>query len=277
MSRWAFILLAWLILQPLGVLQPAQHNQTAALAMAQTMTPAASATPEARRVINTIPPTPQGLSIYVTDPVGLLTPDDKARLQQRLQALDESGIAQIAVLILPDTDRDLSEFAPLIMNKWDIQHHKKKDGLLVLVNAERVQHGLSGNRIFVATGYNLEGRLPDAVVGRVLDTIALPAFAQGNFSGGVTQSTLMLADMLAGKQPLPQPRHKSQSPDGVAWVILIIILFSLFNAFRRRGGGMYWGGGDYGGGGGFGDGGGSDFGGGFGGGGDSSGGGGAGR
>ncbi|HEY9744922.1 MAG TPA: TPM domain-containing protein, partial [Oculatellaceae cyanobacterium] len=113
-------------------------------------------------VVNDVPPRPEGLNIYVNDYAGLLTPEDKKRLKERLQALDESGIAQVSVLILPDTDRDLSEFAPVIMNRWDIQHYKKKDGLLVLVNAHRVKNNLPGNRIFVGTGYALESMLPDA-------------------------------------------------------------------------------------------------------------------
>lgn len=237
---------------------------------------------EQRTVVNQVPPTPQGLHIYVNDMAGLLTPSDKSLLQDRLQTLDESGIAQISVLILPDTDRDLSEFAPVIMNAWDIQHHKKKDGLLVLVNAARVRSQASGNRIFVATGYALEETLPDALVGRILDEKAIPAFAQGQPSAGIRDVVMTLTEILAGNQTLRSQYESDYQEPPIGFIILILIL--LLWLFSRRGpggwsGGGFFGGGfpgGYGGGWGSGDGGGG-FGGGFGGGGDAGGGGGAGR
>lgn len=233
-----------------------------------------------QNAVNKAPPTPQGLNIYVTDQAALLEQTDRARLQRSLQALDEAGVAQIAVLILPETDRDLSEFGPVIMNQWDIQHTRKKDGLLVLVNAGRIRRGQSGNRIFVATGTALQDILPDALVGRVLDATALPAFAAGRYSQGVTAATLTLARILAEKRgPNAKNTHSAQEP--ISWPLILFVVFImllLFGGRQRsrfsgdRGG--WWGGYYGGGGGGFSGGG---FGGGFGGGGDSSDGGGAGR
>ncbi|HEY9686526.1 MAG TPA: TPM domain-containing protein [Coleofasciculaceae cyanobacterium] len=235
---------------------------------------------ETRQVFNEVPPRPQGLRIYVNDYGNLLTPKDRATLQDRLQALDEAGIAQVLVLVLPDTDRDLSEFTHVIMNRWDIQHYKKRDGLLIVVNAHRVRNQLSGNRIYVGTGYALESLLPDAVIGRILDRNAIPAFEQGDFSGGITATALTIAGILSGDKELhatyTQPAGDEEvSPGLFIFFLAIFILMWSLRIRRSRyygggfGGGPYWGGGFGGGGGGFG--------GGFGGGGRSSGGGGAGR
>lgn len=285
-SLFRLIILAFLLAMALpGVfavygLQP--QTVQAAQSQTATETPQADTNSGTRRipVVNTIPPTPQGLHIYVNDEANLLNPQDTASLQQKLQALDESGIAQVSVLILPDTDQELAQFAPDIMNRWGIQHHKKQDGLLILVNARRVRENLSGNRIFVATGLALESVLPDPLVGRVLDEKALPAFAQGDYSGGVTQATLTLANILAGDKELRA--NYASPPPKVDWGSVLLVLFVLWLIFGRKnrfggGGGLFggYGGGFYGGG--FGGGDGDGFGGGFGGGGDSSGGGGAGR
>ncbi len=193
------------------------------------------------KAVDTIPATPQGLDIYVTDPTGLLTAPDTQRLKIRLQQLDEAGVAQIAVLILPDTHRELSEFAPQILNGWGIQHKGKKDGLLVLVNAAHARAN-QPDRIFMATGYHLEGTLPDAVIGRLLDTEAVPAFQAGDFSTGITNATLAVADILTGKRALPsptQPDNNRESSPVSAIIIVLFILIFLFNNFRRggRGGG----------------------------------------
>ncbi len=238
---------------------------------------------QAPKPVNTVPAKPQGLGIYINDYANLLRPVDRSTLQEQLQALDEAGIAQISVVILPNTDRDLSEFAPILMNQWDIQHYKKKDGLLVLVNAYRLREHLPGNRIFVGTGYALEEKLPDALVGRILDEQALPAFEEGNYSAGITRTTLTLSRILTGDQKLAEHYRKPAEDGDSIWAAILIIVFILLLFINNRKGGGRLGGGFYGGGygGGFGGGwsggGGSSFGGGFGGGGDSSGGGGAGR
>jgi uncharacterized protein len=229
--------------------------------------------------VNAVPPQPQGLNIYVNDYAHLLTPQDRASLKDRLQALDEAGIAQVSVLILPNTDQELSDFAFKIMNAWGIQHYKKKDGLLILVNAHRVTNQLSGNRIFVATGAGLEPVLPDALVGRVLDENAIPAFQQGQYSKGVTQTALILSKILTGDKELRSQYSQPQQEDDMNWfavIMLVIFILIFFNRRGGRGGGFYGGGGGYFGGGGF-SGGGGGFSGGFGGGGDSSSGGGSGR
>jgi uncharacterized protein len=128
----------------------------------------------------------------------------------------------------------------------------------------------------MSTGKAIEGILPDAMAGRILDERALPAFQQGDYSGGLKATTLTVAQILAGDQVLRQ-RYETSPETGRSNGVLLIffVLFLVFLLFRSRGGGGPFILGGYGGG--FGDGG---FGGGFGGGGfggGSSGGGGAGR
>jgi uncharacterized protein len=235
-----------------------------------------------RQEINQVPSTPHGHDIYINDFGQLLTPADTLLLQRQLQALDESGLAQVSILTLPNTTRELAEFGPEIMNVWGIQHHGRKDGLLLLVNASRVRSGKSRGRIFVATGYRLEGVLPDAKVGRILDNTALPAFAEGDFSQGLTRAALSLVEVLRQSPELRQNKAsaRSDSPDWVSvfsLVFVILMVTNWFNKRRRLGGGFaddvpFGGGGYYGG---FGGSDGGGFEGGFGGGSDSSGGGGA--
>ncbi|MBK8191040.1 MAG: TPM domain-containing protein [Vampirovibrionales bacterium] len=229
--------------------------------------------------INSIPAKPQGLDIYVTDLGGLLDDGDRQAVRERLQRLDQDGYAQIAVLTFPATDRELSLFSHEIFNAWGIGHGDKNDGILIAVNAERVRKGSSGNRIYVAVGYGLEGILPDGAVGRILDSEAMPAFNQNAYSTGVANTAIALADMIERLQsgenvPLAQqPRGRDGGFPVFAFFIIILLLSLLPRAKRRSG----WSGGYFGGLGGFGGGdfGGGGFGGGFGGG--SSGGGGAGR
>jgi uncharacterized protein len=223
--------------------------------------------------INQPPPAPTGRNIYVVDLGELIEPSDEAALTERLQALDDANQAQMTVLTLPDSDRELSDFSPEIMNAWGIGHKERNDGVLILANAKRIRAQASGNRIFVGTGLGVEAILPDARVGRVLDEVALPAFSQGQYSAGLRDTAFTLADYLASGEPAP-----SQSPEEedewFFWLVVFFVILILIFGRGGRGGRFYTGGGSFGGGG-FSGGGFSGGGGGFGGG--RSGGGGAGR
>jgi len=224
---------------------------------------------EGGTTIDTVPPAPQGLAIYVTDLGDLIEDADEAKLRAYLAQVDESGFGQVVVLTLPDTQRELSEFSPEIMNRWGIGHKGKDDGVLILANARRITQQLSGNRIFIGSGYGVEGVLPDAVLGRILDQYAIPEFDQHRYSDGLVTTAMAVSKILQGDQTLLPPPSQPQQTELPPWVLILII--AIFISLRMMGVPIYIGRSGYRGGG-FGGGG---FGGGFGGGG--SGGGGAGR
>lgn len=219
-------------------------------------------------VVNQPPPSPQGPGKYVTDMAGMLTPEDTARLRQALLALDASGRGQVALLTLPTTDRELADLAPEIFNAWGLGSRDKDNGVLILVNAARVRQGLSGNRIFIATGQGVEAILPDAVAGRILDEHAVRAFAQGEYSSGLRQTTEAVIRVLGG-DPAARRHYKRPKSDRLPFPVLLFLMMVVLSMMLRGryGGGFYLGGG-----GGFGGGSGGFGGGGFGGGGSSGGG-----
>lgn len=235
----------------------------------------------AQHAVNTPPPAPMGHEIYVTDLGHLLMPQDQAAITDQLERLDQAGVAQIAVVTLPATDRELSEFSPQIMNIWKIGLKSKNNGLLILVNADALRGHKQRNRIFIGTGSGLEGDLPDVTLGKFLDAYAIPAFEAGQYSQGIRDVTLAIAGRLAqgaGMQsgetgranlPMRESRRAQQAPLWVSIIKVLFFLLVLWISFRSRG--FLWLGGFGGGFGGFGDGG-DDDGGGFGGGGSSGGG-----
>jgi uncharacterized protein len=205
----------------------------------------AEATTNKSTEVNQAPEKPQGLNIYVNDLGNLLSPSDSQALQERLQALDQAGIAQVSVLTLPATSRELAEFGPEIMNQWGIQHAGRKDGLLILVNADAVRSHKHRGRIFVATGYQIEGVLPDAKIGRILDEFAVPAFEQDRPSEGIVQTTLALCGVLEQSPELKNGKsapHKD-APNWFAIIGMLLALFFMSKRLQRRSRGSYWGGG----------------------------------
>ncbi|MEM6772254.1 MAG: TPM domain-containing protein, partial [Bacteroidota bacterium] len=157
--------------------------------------------------------------------------------------------------------------------QWGIGQRDKDNGLFILVAREE-------RRVFIATGYGLEGAITDAFAARVIRTIITPAFRQGQFYGGLSEATDALIAAAEGEfqaDDLRQPSRPIPISGELVFLLLIIAFFVISNLrsgggrggqrYRRGGGGppvIIWGGGGFGGGGSFGGGG---FGGGFGGGG----------
>ncbi len=183
-------------------------------------------------VINDVPKAPSGPKKYITDLADLITPADEQMLLSYLQRQDQSGKGQIAIVTVPNTDRELAEFAPQILKAWGVGHKDTDDGLVILANAERIKKKLSGNRIFVATGIGIQAILPDALVGRVLDQEAIPRFEEGDYSGGLRATTLAYAQIMAGDEKLVQAYKASPK---ISWFEILFFLFILWILiFNRR-------------------------------------------
>ncbi|MBI3303122.1 MAG: TPM domain-containing protein [Deltaproteobacteria bacterium] len=231
-----------------------------------------------------IPP-PQGL---VSDFAGVIDQTTHQQLTRLLQELKDKTGAEIAVVTV-ETTQPLTPFdyAIKIAEAWKPGEKGKDNGVVFLVVTK-------DRKMFIATGYGVEGVLPDGKVGAIQDEYIVPYFKQGDYARGILAGTQVMAGLIAqeygvtltGAQlPHAHPGTGGETPP--AWIVLIFALIvlglivSAFTGTRRSrytrfGGGRYYGGGF--GGGGFGGGGFGGSGGGFGGfGGGGFGGGGAGR
>ena len=111
----------------------------------------------------------------------------------------------------------------------------------------------------IATGYGLEGALPDALCKRIIDQEITPRFKQGDFNGGLTAGVNAILAATKGEY-----KGNAQTANGrivathaeiIKWVFwaFVILVFVLSASRRgRRGDGFifFGGGGGWGGGGG---------------------------
>ena len=197
----------------------------------------------------------RGFSRFVVDQAATLTDAYKAELTRNLAQLDQQGQAQISVVILPNTDRELSELAPAWFNAWGIGHGKRHDGLLVLVNQARVLSRQSGNRLFVAVGTGVQGTLPDGRVGQLIRDYARPGLNAGDTEAALRGLMPELVRILSEEPIKPLP---TTDTNWFEILIMAVVLMMFLNMMfgRRRGGLFIWpgglggfGGGFYGGGG----------------------------
>lgn len=166
----------------------------------------------------------------VTDLAGVLSPEQKQALENKLVAIDDSSSNQIAVVIIPSLDGyPKEEYATKLFRDWGIGG-KKNNGILLLI-------AINDREIKIEVGYGLEGAIPDITALNIIDNYIKPAFKAGNYYKGIDQATDNIAKAAVGEYKEARPkktRSKSKGSGGLFLIILIIILAVLRNG---RGGG----------------------------------------
>lgn len=211
-------------------------------------------------VIDQAPPAPQGKQRFVNDWADLINPENEAKLNAVALDMWKQSKGELVLVTLPKTNRELSEFAPILFNAWGIGDKKRKDGVLVLVNGGALKAGAKRNRIFINTGYGAEAYLPDGLAGELMDKYAVPAFNQGELEAGIVNTTLAVAQVLHAEQPVSKTHTAPEEADGWFTLFLFLAIFLAVIFFGKGGsssgggysGGSGFGGGSFGGGGGFG-------------------------
>ena len=241
--------------------------------------------------------TAHAITDVVVDDADILSPEQEAEIEQYGMRLQAATKAELAVRTVYSLDGEpVEDYALRLLRELQLGDKDMDNGALLLVSTESDPEFNIDRKIYLTTGYGLEGALPDGKVGRMLDELAMPYLRQEQPGNGIVEVYKAFYNEIAAEyglegDELPVTYLESEDEDiGMPNIFIIaIVLYLLFRLFFGGGGrGGRGGGGPRGrsgggpiffptggGGGGFGGGGGGGFGG-FGGGG-SGGGGGAGR
>lgn len=167
----------------------------------------------------------------VNDFVGILSSSERSQLEQKLRAYNDSTSTQITVVIVKTTEPyPIGDFAFQVGRKWGIGQKGKNNGL-VLAWATQTR------KVFIATGYGLEGAIPDAIAKRIISNTIVPAFKQEQWYQGLNDATTEIIKRASGEYKA-EPRQQSDG-DGfgeiLIWVFIAFVV--LYFLSRRSGGG----------------------------------------
>lgn len=157
-------------------------------------------------------PNPKDAGGYVSDQDQILAESTIAQLNVTLTALDQSGKAQVAVVLLNSIGEQVpKDFAVALFNFWEIGSKETDNGLLILVVKD--QH-----RVEFETGYGLEAVLPDVTCFRIQQKEMVPHFKANEFDNGMLQGITALSSYLHATNNLEDSTHAvdSQRIAGVA-------------------------------------------------------------
>ena len=134
---------------------------------------------------------------YVSNPDGILSASSVATIDSMLLALEESTGIQVLVAVLGNVDGgDCFDFAYRLGKENGVGREESDNGLVVLLS--------TGERcVQFATGYGLEGVMPDAICKRIQQQYMVEHFAAGDWDVGMVAGMRAVCGVLDGTmQPL---------------------------------------------------------------------------
>ena len=178
------------------------------------------------------PPPKSEQTRLVWDYADWLEHGEADRINAKLVAFARETSNQLLVIMV-DTLCGLpaSDLAFDIGQRWGIGQKGFNNGIVLLIKP----NGPPGQRpIFIATGYGLEGAIPDLRAKQVIEGVIIPHFKQGDHYGGIDKAVDLLMAMAKGEYNEQMLGQGKRAP---VWPMLLVMLFIfgvIFLSWRRR-------------------------------------------
>ena len=168
----------------------------------------------------------------VNDFSNTLTGPQIQALENKLVAFDDSTSTQIAVIIIPSLNgNDVSDFNLKLGRAWGIGGKEFNNGVVLLIAKD--EHKLN-----IATGYGVEGALPDVTAKHIIDDVIVPKFKGDDYYRGIDEGTDAIMRAVKGEYTAPANYRKKGTSLGriIFYIFMIIIFLGIFGGGSKGGG-----------------------------------------
>jgi len=219
------------------------NNRTVALLVTLALAcllSAGAVTARAQTTGSPLPP-PTG---FVNDYAGVIDPATKQRLETILTNLRERTRIEMALVTVKTTgDQDIFDYSLAVARGWGIGSKDDDNPSLLLLVA------IDDRKYFTQVSRDLEGDLPDGLVGQIQRERLVPPFKQGRYAQGISDTVETYIATLAEKrgfsiEGIDQRRAYRQRevpeinlPKQCCFLIIIVIIAIIILSNRGRGGG----------------------------------------
>ncbi len=169
----------------------------------------------------------------VNDFASVFSAQEVNALEQKLVGFNDTTSTQIAIVTVKDLcDYDPASFAYEIGEKWGVGDSRFDNGIVILF---KPKIGNSKGQVYIATGYGLEGVLPDAIAKRIVEVEMIPSFKNGNIYGGINKATNTVIQIVGGEYSAEayQKKNKQSMPIFPFLFVLFIIFIFAYNSIKR--------------------------------------------
>ena len=178
----------------------------------------------------------------IVDMAGIINNDSlTTALNAQLDSLSKKTGNQIVIVTVNDLGEMAPEpFATELGNKWGIGGARFNNGLVIVVKPKNEK---GNGQIGFATGYGLEGVLPDALCKRIQSNAMLPHFKEGDYAAGIKAAVDTIVPIVMSEFPetndikdgvAAKPETKTGTGNGWFYLAVAAGVIALISFVRKR-------------------------------------------
>ena len=154
---------------------------------------------------------------YVSNPDGILSSSAVATMDSILYALEQkTGIQTLVVAVTGIEGGDCFEFAYQLGKEMGVGQKGRDNGLVILLSTDE-------RCIQFATGYGLEGVLPDAICKRIQSRYMVEPFGKGDWNTGMVEGIRAVNGYLDGS--MENIGGEEEEEDMIFLIIFCVLFF----------------------------------------------------
>ncbi|MFD2033559.1 TPM domain-containing protein [Belliella marina] len=149
-------------------------------------------------------------------------------LESKLVAYNDSTSSQVTIVLVNSIGPyDISDYAFQLGDQWGIGRKDKDNGVLILA-------AMKDRKVFIATGYGMEGVIPDALAKRIVDQLIVPNFRTENYYAGLDKATDMIFKLASGEYDADKVTSSGNGGGAVVMLLFFIFVFVIIPLIRNR-------------------------------------------
>jgi uncharacterized protein len=166
----------------------------------------------------------------VNDYANKLSQTERDLLEQRLVEIDNKTSNQICVIITNSLgEYGIDQFADELGEKWGVGTKGKDNGVVIVIKPKTAA---TNGEARISVGYGLEGVIPDATAGQIVDYDMIPQFKNENYFAGIDSAVNSITKFASGEYT--QDSYRKKHHKGSSGLILFPILAIAFLYFLMR-------------------------------------------
>jgi uncharacterized protein len=164
----------------------------------------------------------------VNDFTQTLSPGEIQQMERKLVAYNDSTSTQVTIVMIRSIGAyDISDYAFQLGDQWGIGQKDKENGVLILA-------AMDDRRVFIATGYGMEGVIPDILAKRIVDQLIVPNFRMEQYYTGLDKATDMIFSLASGEYKADEVLAQGESGGAIILFLFFIFIFVILPMLKNK-------------------------------------------
>lgn len=152
---------------------------------------------------------------HVNDFAGILPKDMSNRLEAKLRTYKTETSNEVSVVTVKTLGgMSVEDYTIRLAKAWGVGNKKKDNGVVFLIAP-------NDRRCRIEVGYGLEPKLTDIQAKRIIESVVIPKFKQGQMPSGIEAGAESILLSLTGKLAPAAPAAPSENDPGGGVVLII--------------------------------------------------------